>query len=249
MSDITSPTGVVGVQWQEEKPGSEGESNKRDMPANKVAETYEETARGISDSITILGIPVDLMTTHVQAAIGGLVSEVQYLKAKVKRYEASKAQQAASESPEPLAGQLLIDALDKALGEVPQPGLIRELTLIVVNTFEDIRKSSGVLAANSVLADVVAELQDSSVAVNSVGLLGGPVIAVVLTRTEAGGQTGSGEINTVSTADQIREIVEGRGYSVAGLDMKLSFTVASVRVEAGQSALQAIGQADHILKS
>lgn len=257
MSDITSPTGVVGVQWQEEKPASDGEQNKRDVPANKVAETYAETSRGINDSITILGIPVDLMTTQVQATIGGLVSEVQFLKTKVKRYEASMAANAAQQGGqaegavpvETLVGERLLQALDKALSIQPQPGFVRELALIVVNTFEDIRKSSGVLAANSVLADVSAAIQTGPITAEPVGIVGGPVVAALLTRMEFAELPQEPDEAPLTTADRVRQTVEGQGYAVAGLDMNLSFTVASVRVETGQSALQAIGQADHILRA
>lgn len=250
MSDITSPTGVVGVQWQEEKASPDGEGSNRDVPANKVAETYEETARGISDSITILGIPAELMTTQVQATIGGMVSEIQFLKSKVKRYETSKNREQGTESGELSVGERLIRELETALSLAPPVGFTRELVLTVVNTFEDIRKSSGILAATSVIEDVASEMRASELDVNPVGLLGGPVIAALLTRPDVtvapeAPEQGGG----VTTADKVRGIVESKGYSVAGLDMKVSFTVASVRVEAGQSALQAIGQADHILKS
>lgn len=249
MSDIKSPTSVVGVQWQEEKPASDGEQNKRDVAANKVVETYEETARGINDSITILGIPIDLMTTQVQAAIGGLVSEVQFLKSKVRRYEASMAKTEAGVPSGALAGDRLFYALDKALAVPPQTGFSRELTLVVVNTFEDIRKSSGILAANAVLADVAAEIQDSSLQAELVGVIGGPVVGALLLKPDYVSLPQEQGVAPPTTADLVREAVEARGYSVAGLEMNLSFTVASVRVETGQSALQAIGLADHILKS
>lgn len=249
MSDITSPQGVVGVQWQEDKPASDGDAHKRELPANKVIETYEETARGVSDSITILGIPAELMTTQVQATIGGLVAEVQFLKSKVKRYEASLPSSQPRTQEALLVGEELILHLDKSLSKAQPEALVRELALIVVNTFEDIRRSSGVLAANAVLADVVLELQSSSLEVQSAGLVGGPIIAVLLAKPEVTGEVHeSGQVSK-TTADLVREIVEGRGYAVAGLDMKLSFTVASVRVETGQSALQVIGQADHIIRS
>jgi hypothetical protein len=54
-------------------PQQDGDQKQHELPASKVVESYEETAREISDKITILGIPVDLMTTQVRAAIGGLV--------------------------------------------------------------------------------------------------------------------------------------------------------------------------------
>lgn len=252
MSDIKSPAGVVGVQWQEDKP--DAEQNKRDVPANKVAETYEETARGTNDSITILGIPIDLMTSQVQASIGGLVSEVQFLKSKVKRYEAPMVK-ANAEAPnangpvEALAGDRLVYAMDKTLAVPPEAGFTRELALVVVNTFEDVRKSSGILAANAVLADVAAEIQSSPLQSELVGLIGGPVLGALLSKPDHVELPSDPGAPPPSTADRVREAVEARGYSVAGLEMKLSFTVASVRVETGQSALQAIGLADHILKS
>lgn len=251
MSDIPPPSGVIAVQRREDRPHQEGEQKKHEPPANKVAETYEETARGINDKITILGIPVDLMTTQVKATIGGLVSEVEHLKAKVKRYESAMAK-GDSASPEALlVGDAFVQALDQVLAGAPTLGQSWQLALITVNTFEDVRKSSGLLAANTVLADVVAEIQNSPLKAATIGLIGGPSIAALLPAPD----TPSVDIASadsdapLTVADKVRMTVEDAVYSVAGLEMKLSFTVASVKVEPGQDALQAIGQADHVLRS
>jgi hypothetical protein len=154
MSEITSPAGVVNVQWQEEKPADDAERKGREVPASKVAETYEENARAIADHITILGIPIELMTNQVQAMIGGLVSETAFLKSKIKRLE-----RVPDSSDRPiLEGAHFLSVLETSLKSISPPGSITELVLVTVNTFEDIRKSSGILAANAVLADVAAHI-------------------------------------------------------------------------------------------
>jgi hypothetical protein len=248
MSEITTPTGISPVHWQEEKPGQDGDQSRREHPASKVAETYEETSRGISDKITILGIPIDLMTSQVQASIGGLVSEVSYLKTKVKRYEAKMSKAEGGAPEDLLSGDRFVFALDKVLAVAPPPGQIRKLALVVVNTFEDIRKSSGILAANSVLADVVAALQQSALVASPVGLVGGPIVAAVLTELEEATPLVEGE-TPITAADRVRAVLEAQPYAVSGLEMNLSFAVSSVQLETGQSGLQAIGQADHVLRS
>jgi len=251
MSDISPPAGVAKVQWQEDKPASDGDQKRHEPPPEKVTETYEETARGTGDRITILGIPAELMTTQVSATIGGLLSQVDQLKAKVRRYEASIKRTDDGVPEELLVGDKLMRTLDTALATVPPVGQDRQLALIVVNTYEDIRKSSGLLVANSVLADVVLQIQDSAIPAEQIGLVGGPSIAALFSynafkNDDIGDHVG---MPVLTMADRVREIVDDAVYSVAGLDMKLSFSVASVKVEVGQDALQVIGQADHILRS
>ena len=250
MPDISSPSGIVNVQWQDEKPADDTDHKRHDPPANKVAETYEESARAVTDHITILGIPVELMTNQVQAMIGGLVSETAFLKSKMKRLDTRAAKSTPADSLV-LDGEAYIETLDQALRIGPPAGQVAELALVVVNTFEDIRRSSGILAANATLADVAAHVAESELPAQPVGLIGGPVIAALLTYTEADwypkiDNPPDGELNT---ADRVRTVLEGRSYSVSGLDMNLSFKVAAARVEPGQSALHAIGQVDHVLRA
>ena len=250
MSDINLPSGIVNVNWQEEKPAQDGEQRHHEPPAEKVTETYEESSRTVTDKITILGIPIDLMTTQVQAAIAGLVAEVDHLKARNKRYEKAKAKNAPNGEAEYLIGDAFIRALDKALAVPPPSGYVREFVMVVVNTYEDIRRSSGLLSANSALADVAARVGDAGEGIAPIGLVGGPTVAALLTKPEPVLNPNlEGEADSVSTADLVRQWVEASAYTVAGLDMSLRFTVASVRVQTGQSALHAIGQTDHVLRS
>ncbi len=247
MSEISSPQGIVNVQWQEEKAADDQEQKRQDPPASKVAETYEENARAVSDHITILGIPVELMTSQVQAMIGGLVSETAFLKSKIKRIERKSE---GTEGPL-LEGAHFLNALGQSLNQGPSAGSVSELVLVTVNTFEDIRKSSGILAANTVLADVAAHIAESELPASPVGLVGGPMVGALLTYKEAEGLSAnaSEETEPTATADHVRTILESTSYTVSGLDMDLSFRVAAARVEPGQSALHAIGQVDHVLRS
>ncbi|MEQ8736176.1 MAG: hypothetical protein RIC29_14715 [Rhodospirillaceae bacterium] len=252
MSEITKPANVTQVQWQEEKPRDE--QHRGEHAPNKVAETYEESAYAFNDKITILGIPIDLMTTQVQATIGGLVAEVDHLKTKVKRYEGGQGGKAAAPTSALLTGEQYIAALDQALSEPPPHGMHRQLALIVVNTYEDIRKSSGVLAANSALADVVMEITNAGLSVTPVGIVGGPTIGALLTEPDVmepknPKPSKPEDPPPLTTADKVRAAVDQKTYTVSGIDMHLSFTVAAVRVVTGQSALQAIGQVDHVLRS
>ncbi len=146
MPDINLPNGIVNVQWQEEKSPNDGEHKHRDPSAEKVTETCEESSRAVTDKITFLVIPISLMTTQVQSAIAGLVLEVENLKVRLKRYERQKANKdGGNDETEYLSSEAFIRALDKSLAVPPPPGYLRELVLVVVNTYEDIRQSSGLL--------------------------------------------------------------------------------------------------------
>lgn len=249
MSDIKPPTNVENVKWQEEKPTQEG-GHRAQAPPEKVAETYEEHNRSVTDKISILGIPIDLMTTQVQSTIAGLVSEVDYLKARVKRYEKQLLRTDAKPVDDVLLGDHFISTLDRALSLPLPTDHNREVVLVVVNTYEDIRASSGLLSANSVLADVASRIASAGLGADPVGLVGGPMIAALLTKPELSPiREAKDQKIPISTADIIRGVLEETGYTVAGLDMSLRFTIVSLRVEAGQSALHAIGQCDHVLRS
>lgn len=190
------------------------------------------------------------MTAQVQATIAGLVSEIDHLKVRVKRYERTKAKNDPNADSGYLFGEAFIRALDKALDGPPTAGYIRELVLVVVNTFEDIRQSSGLLSANGALADVATQVGEAGLSATPIGLVCGPTVAALLTKPELVIDPNTESDNEpLSAADMVRQVVESSSYTVAGLDMSLRFTVASVRAETGQSALQAIGQADHILGS
>ncbi len=178
-------------------------------------------------------------------------SEVDHLKAKVKRYESAISRKDGGVPGALLVGDRFIQVLDQVLESAPPPGQYRQLALIEVNTFEDIRKRSGLLAANTVLADVIGEIQDSPLEATPIGLVGGQSIGALLTDMDhESDQVATNTDDTpLTVADKVRLLVEEAAYTVAGLDMKLSFTVASVRAEMGQDALQALGQVDHVLRS
>ena len=250
MPEINLPNEIVNVQWQEEKSPQDGEQKPRDPSAEKVAETYEESSRTVTDNITFLGIPINMMTTQVQSAIAGLVMEVENLKVRLKRYERGKANKDGNEEAAYLSIEAFKGALDKSLAVPPPPGYVRELVLVVVNTYEDIRQSSGLLSANETLAEVASRIGEANLGAAPIGLVGGPTVSALLTHPEQ--HSDSPEDTTdppLSTADVVRQAIEASAYTVAGLDMALRFRVASIRVETGQSAEHAIGQADHVLRS
>lgn len=250
MPDINLPSGIVNVQWQEDRAREDGDQKPRDPPAEKVAESYEESSRSVTDKITILGIPVSLMTTQVQSTIAGLVAEVDHLKARLNRFERAAARPDDEPDIDFLSNHAFVRALDKALSVPPTAGYIRELVLVVVSPYEDIRQSSGLLSANETLAEVATRISESGHGAAPIGLIGGPTVAALLTQPEPAVDTNEDEdVEVPSTADIIRRVLEASAYTVAGLDMALRFRVSSVRVETGQSAIHAIGQADHVLRS
>ena len=250
MPDINLPNGIVNVKWQEEKESPDGKPKNREAPSEKVAESYEENSGSVSDKITVLGIPIDLMTIQVQSTIAGLVSEVENLKVRLKRYERGRSGEEQGNENQYLHSESFTRELEKLLLAPPTPGYVRELVLIVVRTYEDIRQSSGLLSANETLAEVATRIGEADLGAAPTGLIGGPTVAALLTRPA---QVFEGPLKESedgpTTAEIVRGIIESEPYSVAGLDMNLRFRVASVPVKTGQSPEQAIGQADHLLRS
>lgn len=92
MPDITQPQTVQAVERRLEGQAQGGRAQGgAHLPAGKVAADYEEAAKGqpADDRITILGIPVEQITPATQAALGGLVAEIDHLRGVVKRLERS----------------------------------------------------------------------------------------------------------------------------------------------------------------
>ncbi len=93
MPDITQPEAVRIVERRLEGRSqgghTGGQSGGPEKPAKQVVANYEEAAKAQpSDArITILGIPVDQITPATQAALGGLVAEINFLRGVVYRHE------------------------------------------------------------------------------------------------------------------------------------------------------------------
>ncbi len=92
MPDITQPQTVATVERRlEGRSQGGGRAPVPEQSAKKVAANYEEAAKAqpADDRITILGIPIEQITPATQAALGGLVSEINYLRGVVSRQERS----------------------------------------------------------------------------------------------------------------------------------------------------------------
>jgi hypothetical protein len=214
-----------------------------------VAETYQEVERVVprDDRITIIGIPISQITSTTRAALAGLVAENATLRAQVRRLEL----QLASIAAPPVLGR---DAFIARLGELTattEPGSVWALFLIHVQTYDDIRRSSGLLAANSVLADVGQRLRQVNVSasppdgaplpVAMVGSVGGLSLGALIS-VPAG-------TDPETLAAQVHEQLTSEGYDVAGLAMALAMTVTGIVVGAAESPLLTMGRVDHISRA
>ena len=153
------------VQERLDGHGQGGGKGASDQPPKKVAETYEEAdrAKPADDSITILGIPIERITSATHAALAGLVAENDYLSNALARHERAarqgdrgkKAQTAQDQaSPALLDNDAFIGALGAALARAPSEGASWVVILVHLKTYEILRRSSGLLAANGALDDV-----------------------------------------------------------------------------------------------
>ena len=165
MPDIAQPETVRTVERRldgRSQGGGGGGKPALEQPAKKVAATYEEVAKAkpADDRVTILGIPVEQITPATQAALGGLVAEINFLRGVVKRHERAAPRKGEPQGALVLDPETFVKALGAALAAPAPEGAGWVLALVHVQTYEDIRRSSGLLAANGVLADVAQRLKD-----------------------------------------------------------------------------------------
>ncbi len=264
MPDITQPQAVATVEQRlEGRSQGGGRAPASEQPAKKVVANYEEAAKAqpADDRITILGIPVDQITPATQAALGGLVSEINYLRGVVKRQERAGGRKGDATGAGILEPEALLKALGAALSQPAAAGSAWIVLLVHVPTCEDIRRSSGLLAANGVLADVAQRLKDfrmeasgerapgtmSEMAAamaggfNLVGYAGGANLAALAMMTEAH--------DAADFARAVRAHLTASGYVVSGIEMALVIKTAAAQIGTGESAALAIGRADHLLRA
>jgi len=275
MPDITQPDTLPGVQRRLEGQAQGGKDAPREQPSKKVAETYQEVARSkpLDDRITILGIPVEQITPVTQAALAGLVAEINHLRNVVIRHErtAKRGGAQASNAGTVLEPEAFSRALGGALAASAGEGNTWVVALVHVSTYEDIRRSSGLLAANSALADVayrLSEVRLSGVAAESIVPSDTVPAAVTPAVTQsaapvsftvigyAGGSNLAGlaalprdDLDTAAVAKHVRTHLASSGYVVGGIDMALAITVAAAAVGSNESPLLALGRVDHLLRT
>jgi len=251
MPDITQQDPVMSVERRlDGRPQGGGHAGGSDQPAKKVTASYEEVAKTqpTDDRITILGIPVEQITPATQAALGGLVAEINYLRGVVKRQDRSGARKSEASTAVIVDPDSLMKALGGALAAPPPAEHAWALLLVHVPTYEDIRRSSGLLAANGVLADVAQRLREFRMDIGApaspfslLGYAGGSNLAALTALTAD--QPGEG------VARNVRAQLSASGYLVSGIEMSLVIRTAVAAIGAGESATLALGRADHLLRT
>lgn len=245
MPDIAQPETVRTVERRlEGRSQGGGRPAVHEPAAKKAVATYEEAAKTkpADDRITILGIPVEQITPATQAALGGLVAEINFLRGVVKRQERA-ARKPDNQNSGVLEPEAFVKALGGALAQPPVEPASWAIVLIHVPTYEDIRRSSGLLAANGVLADVAQRVKDFQEAASFtlVGYAGGSNLAGLTALAP--------DQDAAELARAVRTRLTTGGYAVGGIEMALVIKVAVALVGAGESATLALGRADHLLRS
>src|SRR3954463_12499340 len=120
MPDIPQPESVKVVEARLDGQ-AQGRPRARARPPQKVAATYAEAARASTDDdrITVLGIPFDQITPATQAALAGLVAEINFLRSRLKRLERTTILD--YDAPI-LETQALMRSLDAVLASAPPVG-------------------------------------------------------------------------------------------------------------------------------
>jgi hypothetical protein len=260
MPDIVQQDAVATVQRRLEGQGQGGGRDApRGQPPKKVAASYQEVARAkpVDDRITILGIPVEQITPVTQAALAGLVAEINHLRNIVKRHDRGGDKRGGAQNEAAiLEPEAFLRSLGATLSQPPGEGTSWMLVLIHVATYEDIRRSMGLLAANSALADVAHRLKDLRLS-TSAGLTQGdnPTVSFVLLGYAGGSNIAAvaalphDDLDSAAVIKSVRDHLLGSGYVVGGIDMALALSVAAAAVGSGESALLALGRADHLLRT
>lgn len=176
------------------------------------------------------------------------MAEINYLRGLVKRYERG-GQRKGEEATTILEPAAFGRALDAALAKEPPEGDTWVAVMVHVSTYEDIRRSSGVLAANATLADAASRLRDleiplgegGSARLSTMGYAGGSNLAGVMSLPAQ-------ELDTDAVAAWVREKILTGAYNVAGIEMSLAITVAAAAVGPGKSGLLALARTDHLLR-
>ncbi|MBM3514098.1 MAG: hypothetical protein FJX59_10325 [Alphaproteobacteria bacterium] len=264
MPDITQPPSVATVQPRLEGRAQGGGRDSPSPPAKKVVETYKEIDRTkpVDDRITILGIPAEQVTAATHAALASLVAEINFLRSMVNRLERGRNANAPATAQD--VGDKSLDALAAALAAPAAAGEMRTLVLANLNTFEDVRRSSGLLAAKGLLADVFARFANATVVPfvspsasdakskpHPVTLEPRPIIAASLVAGAA--MAGviafeQGPIDETAIAEQVRDAIATEGFLVSGIEMSVSLTVGAVAASVGEGILTAIGRVDHLIR-
>jgi hypothetical protein len=262
MPDITQPETVRIVEQRLEGRSQGGHPGVSEQPAKKVVANYEEAAKAkpSDDRITILGIPVDQITPATQAALGGLVAEINFLRGVVKRHERSGPRKPDNQNTAILEPESFVKALGGMLAQPAPAGCTWVLLLVHVPTYEDIRRSSGLLAANGVLADVAQRLKDFPLEPLDPAAGTALAMAAAMAKTfslmgYAGGSNLAAlaalpvEQDTGAFSRAVRAHLTAGGYLVGGIEMALVIKAAAAPIGPGESATLALGRADHLLRT
>lgn len=256
MNDIQQ-TGQLAVVRREEGRGQSGGREPGNRPSKMVAAAYQEIAKAkpVDDRITILGIPAEQITPATQAALASLVNEVNFLRAKVRRLESGVAVARRDSQPgedELIPADLVQSYLSRALGTPPASGSARVLVLVNLSTCEDVRRSSGLLAANALLEDLAQRVLRAEFAPSPAP--GAPATKFKLVGF-AGGSTLVGmaevpvqDLDETFISRQVRDLTTAQGFNVGGIDMAVALSVAAVTISPNEGAVTAMARADYLLR-
>jgi len=265
MTDIAQPATVALVRARDEG-RSQGGGRDPGPPPKKVAEAYQENAKAkpVDDRITILGIPAEQITPATQAALASLVAEVNFLRSAVRRLEGGAVLSKRDALPaegELVPADLLPFQLTRFISSPAPEGVSRVLVLAHVSTFEDVRRSSGLLAANSLLADLAQRMSRAEFApapppdpsetivphtpgqfrLRIMGFAGGSSLAGI---AELPAHT----IDETYVSRAVRRRCLEIGLNVGGIAMSVALSVAAVVVSPNEGGLTALARADHLLR-
>jgi len=266
MPDILQQGNVALIQRRPDghSQGGKDAPQPRAQAPRRVAESYQEVANAkpVDDRITILGIPVEQITPVTQAALAGLVAEINHLRNVVRRHERAVEKRSPGQ-PQPSDTQVLepeafLRLAGATLNQPPGQGNTWVVTLVHVSTYEDIRRSSGLLAANSALSDVAHRLREVQLSAGQGGVEAETVPSMPVGFSLLGYVGGSNlaalaampqdDFDAPAISRTIGQHLAG-GYVVGGIDMALAINVAAAAVGSGESPLLALGRADHLLRS
>jgi diguanylate cyclase (GGDEF)-like protein len=211
--------------------------------SNDAPAVAARSARTVTDSTSVMGIPEAELTTKVRAAIVTLMEEVQQLRHELDATRvqlAEVARLADQDSLTPTSNRrAFVRELNRAMSLAERYGEPSSVIYFDINNFKEINDRYGHRAGDDALmhvADILSRnLRDTDV----VGRLGGDEFGVILTHTD--------EQKTHEKAEELVADIRANPLGWNGTSISIDLAFGSYTFRSGESVDDALAAADRAM--
>lgn len=223
-----------------ETPRVTGAASVKEQSARDVVTTPDRSGRATRDSASIMGIPAEELTPHVQQAVMTLMGEVDRLKRDLEQSKKRLRDAEDMADQDPLVPALNRRAFERELQRmmsyVKRYGGTASLVYIDLDHFKEINDRHGHAAGDAVLRGVAGILAENTRESDVVARIGGDEFAVLLMQTPPDAARAKAEALLALIADLDVEV----GDKV----IRLSASAGTAAFEDGADAAEVMAQAD-----